>query len=95
VAKANIMIGRLFSWSRNFDVDKDENVLSLWYYPNDSTMLKVEPTAETVDKLKAIRDEFQAICSRVEEFEGAVVERWEKQTVTYPEEQKEEWVQVT
>ena len=95
MAKANIQVGTLFSWSRNFDVDKGENVLSLYYYPNDSTMLKVEPSAESIDKLKAIRDEFKAICSRIEEFEGTVLERWEKQTVTKEAEQVEEWVQVS
>lgn len=93
VVQGTVRVGKLFSWSRNFDVDEDENVLKIIYYPNENTELHIELTKESVDKLKAIRDEIKAIMARELELEGIVVEHWEKQLV-HKEEDVEEWVRV-
>lgn len=93
--KGTIRVGKLFSWSRNFDVDKDENVLKIIYYPNADTELHIQPTAESIAKLKAIRDEIKDIMSRTVELEGTVTERWEKQTVTVAAKQVEKFVRVS
>jgi len=93
MVKGTIRIDKLFSWSRNFDVDKDENVLKIIYYPNPDTELHIQPTLESIDKLKAIRNEIIAVMAREVELEGTVVERWEKQLVTIEAKQVEKFVQ--
>lgn len=93
MVKGKIRIGELFSWSRNFDVDRSENVLKIIYYLNANTELHIQPTPESVDKLKAIRDEIKAIMAREVELEGTVLERWEKQLVTIEAKQVEKFVQ--
>jgi len=90
-----IQVGMLFSWSRNFDVDKDENVLKIIYYPTDSTELHIQPTEQSVNKLKLIRDSIKAIMNAEVTLEGVILERWEKQMVEYPSYTKEEWVRGT
>jgi len=94
MVKGTIRVGKLFSWSRNFDVDKDENVLKIIYYPNPDTELHIQPTLESIDKLKAIRDEVKSIMARKVTLEGTVVERWEKQVVTEEAREVEKWVKV-
>jgi len=86
-----IKIGRLFSWSRNFNVDHNENVGEIVYYPNPDTELHIELTAKSKQKLKDIRDEVLAIMNREITLEGTVVRRREKRIVLKPEEQVEEW----
>jgi len=94
MVKGTIKIEKLFSWSRNFNVDKDENVLEVIYYPNENTELHIIPNAESIAKLKAIRDEIKTIMNRSVELEGTVTERWEKQLVTEEAKQVEKWVKV-
>ncbi|MDH5690055.1 MAG: hypothetical protein OEY81_01320 [Candidatus Bathyarchaeota archaeon] len=94
MVKGTIRVGKLFSWSRNFDVDKDENVLRIIYYPNENTELHIQPSEESIAKLKAMRDEIKAIMARSVELEGTVMERWEKQIVTEEARQVEKWVKV-
>lgn len=91
MVKGTIRVGKLFSWSRNFDVDKDENVLKVIYYPAEDVQLHIQLTDESIDKLKAIRDEIKAIMNRTVELEGTIIERWERQVV-HKEEDVEEWV---
>ena len=94
MVKGIIQVGKLFSWSRNFNVDKDENVLSIIYYPNETTELHIVPTPESIAKLKAIRDKISEIMNAEVELEGTITERWEKQTVTEEAKQVEKWVRV-
>lgn len=94
MVKGIIRIGKLFSWNRNFDVDRDENVLRIIYYPNENTELHIQPTQASIAKLKAIRDEIKAVMNRDVELEGTIMERWEKQLVTEEARQVEKWVKV-
>lgn len=94
MVKGTIHIGKLFSWSRNFDVDKDENVLKIIWYPDENTELHIQPTEESIAKLKAIRDKIKTIMNTTVELEGMVVEHWEKQTVMEEAKQVEKWVRV-
>lgn len=94
MVKGTIRIGKLFSWSRNFDVSKGEDVLKIIWYPDENTELHIQPTEESIAKLKAIRDEIKEIMNRTIELEGTVVERWEKQTVTEEAKQVKKWVRV-
>lgn len=93
MVKGTIRIGKLFSWSRNFDVDKDENVLRIIHHPDENTELHIQPTPQSIVKLQAIRDEILAIMNREIELEGTIIERWEKQLVDVPATQVEKWVQ--
>jgi hypothetical protein len=94
MVSGTIKIGKLFSWSRNFNVDKDENVLEIIYYPNDTTELHIVPSAASITKLKAIRDQILAIMNTDVTLDGTVAERWELQTVNHPSFQTQEWVKV-
>ena len=94
MVKGTIRIGKLFSWNRNFDVDKDENILKIIYYPDESTELHIQPTPESIAELKAVRDEILTIMNRNIELEGTIIERWEKQIVTEEAKQVEKWVRV-
>jgi len=94
MVKKTVKIGKLFSWSRNFDVDSNENVLKIIYYPNEDTELHIKLTDASIAKLKAIQDELKEIMNRTVELEGTVIERWEKQIVTIEAKQIEKWVKV-
>jgi len=95
MVSGTIRIGKLFSWHRNFDVDKDENILKIVYYPTETTQLHIQPTTASINKLKLIRDNIKAIMNAEVTLEGTILERWEKQMVDYPSYSKEEWVRVT
>ena len=94
MVKGTIRIGKLFSWSRNFNVDKDENVLEIIYYPNESTELHIVPTAGSIEILKTIRDKILAIMNTDVELEGITLERWELQDITEPGQTVKKWVRV-
>lgn len=89
-----IQVGKLFSWHRNFTVDKDENVLKIIYYPTETTELHIQPTTQSAAKLKLIRDSIKDIMNANVTLEGTIVERWEKQLVTEEARQVEKWVKV-
>jgi len=94
MVKGTIKISKLFSWSRSFDVDKDENVLRIIYYPNADTELHIVPDAASIDKLKAIRDEIKAIMNRTVNLEGTVIDQFEKRNVPVEGYTKEAWIRV-
>ena len=96
MVKGTIRIGKLFSCSRNFNVDINENVLKIVIYPDQNTELHILPTSASIAKLKAIQDEIKAIMNRTVELEGTVLEHWEKRmvTVSATEKQVEKWVQI-
>ena len=94
MVSGEIKVHKLFSWSRNFNVDTNENVLTFIYYPDADTELHIEPTGASVNILKGLRDQILQFMNQTVTLEGNIVERWEKQLVTYPERQVEEFVRV-
>ena len=93
MVKQMIKVRRLFSWSRSFDVDLDENVLRIIATINDREYHLI-PNAETITRLKAVRNKLVQLMSQDIEIEGDVLEVWEKQQVTVPERVIEAFVRV-
>ena len=93
MVKQMIKVRRLFSWSRSFDVVSDENVLRIIVFVGDREY-HIEPTPETVNRLKAVRNKLVQIMDQNIEVEGDVLEVWEKQQVTVPERVIEAFVRI-
>ena len=88
-----VKVGRLFSWSRNFSVDQDEGIVEIIVHVDDREYHFV-PDAETIDRLKAIRDRVKAIMAEDVEVSGEITEVWGKQMVQYPSYEVEEYVRI-
>jgi len=93
MVKQMIKMGRLFSWSRSFDVNRDENVLRIIAFVGDREY-HIAPTPETVNRLKAARNKLVQLMDQDIEVEGDVLEVWEKQQVTVPERVIEAFVRI-
>lgn len=100
-----IELHKLISVSRNFNVDKNENVLELIFFVgptiNDEYTgvegdreIHVAPDQATIDRLKAIRNQIKSFLADTVIVEGAILEVWELQNVTSPESSKLERVKV-
>lgn len=104
MASRTIPLNKLISWSRNFNVDKDENILKIIFHVGvnngDYTGVvgdreyHVVPDAATVTRLKNVRDQIIALLQNTVLIEGSVDAVYEVQEVTYPEEVKVELVQI-
>jgi hypothetical protein len=92
--KGTVKIDDLFNWSRAFDVDHDEKITRVIYYPDPNIELHIVPNTETVAKLKAIRDELQAIMNRQLTIEGEIIRRRERRLVTGKATDSIKWVDV-
>lgn len=88
-----INVDKLFSWSRNFDVNPDETIPRVVYYPDANTEVHFTPDAGSVTALQNIRDQILAIMVQTVDLSGTETLRLEKQLVDVLATQKEEWVQ--
>lgn len=94
MVKGTVKIGELFTPVCNFNIDVSGNILKIVYFPTEDVQLIIAPTAETITKLKRIRDGILAVMDQEVELEGSVLERWEKQLVEEPAKTVVKWVQV-
>ena len=101
----DVPLNRLINWSRSFNVDKDENVLSLTFYVGPSNgeeytgsigdrEVTVIPDTATVNRLKNIRDQIVSMLKNTVLIEGEISEIWQLQNVDYPAETKVERVKI-
>ena len=86
-------VGRLFSWSRNFSVDRDESIIEIIAHVGDREY-HLTPDAETVARLKEIRDRIKAIMAEQVGISGEATEVWEKKRVQHPAYEVEEYVRI-
>jgi hypothetical protein len=93
MVKRTVKVGLLFGWSRGFDVDVDENVLRIIATINNREYHLI-PNAETIKRLKAVRNKLIQLMDQEIEIEGDIAEVWEKQQVTIPERVIEAFVRV-
>ena len=75
-----------------YAIDRDPGAV-LYVYPDEDTMLKIQLEPDSVDLLKAIRQQILDWMERSNTYQGTVVERWERQIV-HREEDVEAFVQV-
>jgi len=83
---------KLISWSRNFDVDKNKNILRLIFHVGtDGGEYKgqlgdkeyhVQPDQATVNRLKNIRDQIVQMLQNTVLIEGTILETYEVKEVT-------------
>ena len=100
----DVPLNRLISWSRNFNVDKDENILNLFFYvgADDGNYTgalgdreyKIIPDEATINRLKTVRNQIIALLQNTVQIEGDIEEIWEIQEVEYPSEMKLERVKL-
>lgn len=87
----------LFSWSTNFDVDKDGNVTTIWLHsPTDD--YKIVPNAASITQAKVLITQIKAWMNSTDTWSGAIIEHWQFQDVVIPaepEKTEKKWVQVT
>lgn len=75
-----VKVGRLFSWSRNFSVDRDEGIIEIIAHVGDREYHFV-PDAATIQRLRDIRDRVKVIMAEDVKVSGEITEVWEKQLV--------------
>lgn len=92
MVKGKVKVGVLFGWHRAFDVDHDEKITRVIYYPDTKTELHIIPNAETVVKLHAIRDEILTIMNRNVTIEGKVIRLRELKRILEEVVEAEKWV---
>lgn len=93
MVKRTVKVAQLFSWSRNFDVDRDENVLMIIAHVGDREY-HVAPDAATIDRLKHVDSRVRAILKEDIIVEGDILEVWEKQMVEEPGRTVEKYVRI-
>ena len=74
-------------------MDRDENALRVIVQVSDREY-HLDPSPETVNTLKAVRNKLQQLMDTEIEVEGEVLEVWEKQTVQHPAYETEEYVRI-
>ena len=86
---------KAFSWNLVFETDQQNGQWFIYYYdPNGVDMYKVRLDKATLAMAKELITQIKAWMNQSDEWSGTVVESWKKQMVTYPESEKEEWVQL-
>jgi hypothetical protein len=83
----------LFSWSCNFDVDIDGNIVTV-YFHTDTDSWKIQLDPATVAMAKGLRNQILAWMNQSDTWSGTVVEHWVLQDVVTPELTKKDWVKV-
>jgi hypothetical protein len=85
----------VFSWHITFDAEQEAGDWFIYYYdPNGVDMYKMKLDKPTASMAKGLITQIRAWMDLSDTWSGDVVETWKKQMVTYPETEKEEWVQL-
>jgi len=94
MVSADIKLKKLISCNIIYEIIKEGKHVVVYYYPNNSVMLKIKLDSDSVTALVEKRQQIIAFLDQSIHLTGTVEERWEKQIVTEPGKQIEKWVQV-
>lgn len=87
-----LKLEQVFSWHHVFDV-VSEDVVFVYHYPDENTILKIKLDKASIDILKQKRNQIAQLMEQEITLTGIVQEKHEKQSRTKTEE-IEEWVRV-
>lgn len=92
MVQGTIPLHKLIQYSLAIEAVKEDGDWLVYYYPNESTQLKILLDSSSIQLLKQKRDQMLSFLNQEVTLSGEIVERQELETVTYPSRTVEEWV---